>query len=53
MTSKMGAHHHEATPRAMSDPEKAAIAAQHGDRALAIIGDERIRLTEEDVRAPL
>ena len=25
-------------------------AARHGDRALSIIGDERVSLTEEDVR---
>lgn len=45
----MGIDHHE-TARSMSDPEKAEIAAKHGDRALALIGDERIRLTDEDVR---
>ena len=49
MPSKIGISHDEATPRAMSDAEKAGIAARHGDRALAIIGDERISLTEEDV----
>lgn len=49
MASKMGIGHHEATPRAMSDAEKHDIAAKHGDRALAIIGDERVSLTEEDV----
>jgi hypothetical protein len=27
-----------------------AQVAKHGDRALAIIGDGRVRLTEEDVR---
>ena len=52
MDSKMGGDYYEATPRAVSDAEKASIAAQHGDRALAIIGDERIRLTEEDVWLP-
>lgn len=28
-------------------------AAKHGDRALAYIGDERVSLTEEDVRIQL
>lgn len=50
MAHKAGIEQHEDTPRGMSDPEKAEIAAKHGDRALAIIGDERISLTEEDVR---
>ena len=27
--------------------------ARHGDRALSLIGDERVTLTEEDVRAIL
>lgn len=45
----MNTNHYEATPRAISDAEKADIATKHGDRALAIIGDERISLTEEDV----
>jgi len=50
MESKLGVKHYENTPRAMSDAEKIDIAAKHGDRALAIIGDGRISLTEEDVR---
>lgn len=45
----MGISHHNDTPRAMSDADKAEIAARHGDRALAFIGDERVSLTDEDV----
>lgn len=50
MASKMSISHHDDTLRGMSDADKAEIAAKHGDRALAFIGDERISLTEEDVR---
>ena len=32
-----------------ADRRHSAVAAQHGDRALALLGDERVRLTEEDV----
>lgn len=32
--------------------KRMAAAAKHGDRAMELIGEERVVLTEEDVRFP-
>jgi len=41
----------EAHPTSFKESwEKDGDVAQHGDRALALIGNERVSLTEEDVR---
>lgn len=41
--------HRERAPRNNSASAIDADTVKHGDRALAIIGDERVSLTEEDV----
>lgn len=47
MAEKLPTDHLEDAKRAGSDV--APDDAKHGDRALAIIGSERVSLTEEDV----
>lgn len=48
--SKDTAQHMETSPRRVSvTSHKSGDAARHGDRALRVIGDERVTVTEEDV----
>jgi len=51
MSDKTGVDYVEESHREMPrfGNEKDALAAQHGDAALAIIGGERVSLSDEDV----